>query len=76
MKQATLDYYIPLCNCEGCFKDSTKIYLMDDIQFEVCDYHKIELEQVTVETVESKLITDIGEALAYREETFQYNSKP
>lgn len=76
MEQLTLQYYQPLCSCEGCFRDATELYLMEGEQFSVCGYHKIQLGDIDEHTDDTILRSDVGEALEYREHTFQYNSKP
>ena len=62
-----------LCNCEGCFKTADSPYRMMGVEFTVCKDHSLELR-----TSEHKLTikSRIAEALEYREELLQYNSKP
>ena len=76
MEQLTLQYYQPLCSCEECFRDATDLYLMEGEQFNVCKYHKIQLNDIDEQTDGTILRSDIGMALEYREQVFQYNSKP
>ena len=65
--------YKELCNCEGCFKTADSPYRMMGVEFTVCKDHNLELS-----TSQHKLTikSRIAEALEYREELLQYNSKP
>ena len=81
MIQLTLDlnYYIPLCSCEGCFRDSThKVSLGREI-FDTCEYHYHELMMIDdwdTERVDAQIMsTPLSKALEYREEMFQYNNR-
>ena len=79
MLQMEIQFYIPLCNCEGCFRDSTQSFLMETETFDVCDYHYKELMVVNDSNIEEVnrqvTMTPLAKALEYREEMFQYNSK-
>ena len=81
MIQLTLDlnYYIPLCSCEGCLRDSThKVSLGREI-FDTCEYHYHELMMIDdwdTERVDAQIMmTPLAKALEYREEMFQYNNR-
>lgn len=62
-----------LCNCEGCFRLADSQYRMMGVEFTVCKDHNIELSTSQHNlTIKSR----IGEALEYRQDLLQYNSKP
>mgnify|MGYP003630381865 FL=1 len=81
MIQLTLDmeYYTPLCSCEGCFRDSTDVLQIATEQFDLCKYHYKELMLVddwnTERMTKQIMVTPLAKALEYREEVFQYNNK-
>ena len=81
MIQLTLDmeYYTPLCSCEGCFRDSTDVLQIATEQFDLCKYHYKELMPIddwnTERMTKQIMVTPLAKALEYREEVFQYNNK-
>lgn len=81
MIQLTLDmeYYTPLCSCEGCFRDSTDVLQIATEQFDLCKYHYKELlliDDWNTETMTKQImVTPLAKALEYREEMFQYNNR-
>jgi len=85
MIQLTLDlnYYTPICNCEGCFKDSTHTTMLGTELFDTCTYHHKELTMIDdsdnerdMERAEAQvMMTPLAKALEYREEMFQYNNR-
>ena len=77
MQQITLDldYYKPICNCEGCFKDSTTMLELGGEEFYVCDYHNIELMRTDEQVEETIYMSQLTKAINYRQEIFSYNSE-
>jgi len=81
MIQLTLDlnYYTPICSCEGCFRDSTHTTMLGRESFDTCEYHYHELMMIDdwdTERVDAQImITPLAKALEYREEMFQYNNR-
>ena len=81
MIQLTLDmeYYTPLCSCEGCFRDSTDVLQIATEQFDLCKYHYKELMLIddwnTERMTKQIMVTQLAKAFEYREEVFQYNNK-
>jgi len=77
MQQLTLDlnYYRPICNCEGCFKDSTIMLELGNEKFYVCEYHNMELMRTDEQVKETIHMSLLAKALNYRQEIFSYNSE-
>ena len=81
MIQLTLDmeYYTPLCSCEGCFRDSTDVLQIATEQFDLCKYHYKELMLIddwnTERMTKQIMVTQLAKAFEYRDDVFQYNNK-
>ena len=76
MEQLTLnlDYFTPICDCEGCFKDSTKAFQLRAEEFYVCDYHNIELMRTDDNIKQNILKNPLEKAFNYRQEILSYNN--